>query len=818
MNMSRAHEHAFVDDMFLCRQVTDARHEMPRSSAQELQICVLCTKPLQRPGIDVFYVPSCKHVFCQECKQESLFCVNPYFLDQSLRDEDDRKKNENQAKTVVGFRCMVCLDTYARHSYDVTQAPLAVPALQTAPKHVRHNHITTQNSANNHFNGAFQLQCTNHKTGHQAIERYCLTCRLPLCNKCDRSHDRKHSIEPIGSTTGEYARNLVAVQESLEQHIDEQSRHKQQLTHLRSEQEWRAKLNKQDVQRHMTTLIEMVKSAGERLLSELDATSRQQRVTYDNAMKLCDYSTRSARKLRSLCDSIQTPSLLLNYPAIERRSQALQLYRRASANNASQLRQSHVFTATFQNFSSNGRFSIGKLQADTLPLEESEPPPPASLTPPAPAKSTINGSPRHKINGIKRPARDVKTANGPTTHDVKTTNGPTTHDVKMTNGPTTLDDLKTDNDDESFLDIRLQSLPRDGVDTTSTDTIKPATATSPRDVMRIAEAAPQPPTILSSSPQLKWRHEFSSGFEQNSENPNLQGAHFLSDDRLLVAYDRGVYCFEPDGGNFTTFEHRIRTDVPLGMPTREILWPQCFTECDTDHVAFTDRQQMTVYIYSKDGRFRHMMQHELFRQQSRARTERQYEATAPFGIVTLRNGHLAVSDKLQQTVHILDPHTGNIVRNFRQDARGGGGAGGGDDAGALVKPTFLALDRSGRLLVADSGSRHVKLYSVDGKYLGRLNAWSDSMATRAQPAYEGLQAPAGIVVDPRNGDLIIADHSPAHGLLHLSRRGEYLETLRVRDGARAVANIPFGLSLGSQGQLAMTHKLDGSLSVVQLYE
>ncbi len=115
---------------------------------------------------------------------------------------------------------------------------------------------------------------------------------------------------------------------------------------------------------------------------------------------------------------------------------------------------------------------------------------------------------------------------------------------------------------------------------------------------------------------------------------------------------------------------------------------------------------------------------------------------APADVATDAAGNWYVSEPDSHVVRVFDA-AGGPLRTLGQPGVAGA------DFGHLFRPTGLALDGAGRLLVADSGNERVQVFAADGTFVttvgGRRGAGSG-----------GLREPRGVAVGP-NGRVYIAD-------------------------------------------------------------
>ena len=305
-------------------------------------------------------------------------------------------------------------------------------------------------------------------------------------------------------------------------------------------------------------------------------------------------------------------------------------------------------------------------------------------------------------------------------------------------------------------------------------------------------------SLWSATPVRCWPEPLQIG--DLRRNPALQDVHFRSDGTLLVADKRDIHMFRNEGREHSLMRQELTAnrdrDGGLRQKGRRFS-PQCMTDIDDSSFAFTDRFNMTVCIYSTVRQEIESLQREIFR---RAQvTAEKYPATAPFGIVRLRSGKLAVSDKLQRVVHIVDVETNRIIHRVQPTDKPFG------------EPTFMTLDRHGRILVSDRQNNNIRMLDASGERLiGQFNAGNH------QPGrYRCLNAPGGVVVDSNTGDMLIANNDVNNPLVHVTERGAFVKVLRL-DRAELGATVPNALALRNNSDLALTNNHRGTVTVLAL--
>ena len=297
-------------------------------------------------------------------------------------------------------------------------------------------------------------------------------------------------------------------------------------------------------------------------------------------------------------------------------------------------------------------------------------------------------------------------------------------------------------------------------------------------------------------PSKSWETSLCS---DHHTNPGLEGVHFLPNGTLLVADRRRIHRLEDGGETRGTIEKGMVKQIG-GSVIERILSPQCMTDISETQFAFTDRHNMTVHIYSTPDERSTSLEEEIFRHL----VPGEYPATAPYGIVRLRNGHVAVSDKLQCKIHVVDMVSEQVVRSVESS----------DTNYPFQEPTFLALDSKGRILVTDRVANNIKQLDGKGefKYIGKFNA-----GTKRGGSYRCLQGPGAVVVNQSNGDMLIANNDVNNRLIHVDQRGQFVRVVDLeRTGLGA--SIPNALALKNNSTLAMTANHHGTVTVLSLID
>lgn len=163
-------------------------------------------------------------------------------------------------------------------------------------------------------------------------------------------------------------------------------------------------------------------------------------------------------------------------------------------------------------------------------------------------------------------------------------------------------------------------------------------------------------------------------------------------------------------------------------------------------------------------------------------TTRYTESTVsfPFGVASLSDKRLVISDMIYETVSI----TSSVGVKEKQL--------GADDHGDIYdNPSYLATDYEDNIFIADSGHHKIKVYDKHGRFLFQFG---DDSIKEGQ-----LRYPKGIAVD-KNGLIFVADAGNDRVVVY-SRLGFFLMVLADRnDGIER----PTGLAYSPSGLLAVS--------------
>jgi tripartite motif-containing protein 71 len=143
--------------------------------------------------------------------------------------------------------------------------------------------------------------------------------------------------------------------------------------------------------------------------------------------------------------------------------------------------------------------------------------------------------------------------------------------------------------------------------------------------------------------------------------------------------------------------------------------------------------------------------------------------------------HILVADSGNHRVQAFDS-LGNFVAEF-------GSFGTGD--GQFNTPQGLAVDASGRVLVADQGNSRLVVLSFDGTEFGYL----DSFAA-------GFNTPTGVAVDAQ-GNIAVADTGNDRVVVLDAEGGFLAEYTEPNDGYSGPFDAPRGVAVAPCGNLVV---------------
>jgi sugar lactone lactonase YvrE len=131
----------------------------------------------------------------------------------------------------------------------------------------------------------------------------------------------------------------------------------------------------------------------------------------------------------------------------------------------------------------------------------------------------------------------------------------------------------------------------------------------------------------------------------------------------------------------------------------------------------------------------------------------------PAGIFVDPAGNLFIADREANRIWRVDATTQTIRAFAGNGSSGFGGDGGAATEAALSGPTRAVVDRSGNVIIADSGNGALRKVTSDGKISTILRGQGSTAPDFGDggPAADAFAEPAHLTVDPRNGDIYIAD-------------------------------------------------------------
>jgi DNA-binding beta-propeller fold protein YncE len=115
----------------------------------------------------------------------------------------------------------------------------------------------------------------------------------------------------------------------------------------------------------------------------------------------------------------------------------------------------------------------------------------------------------------------------------------------------------------------------------------------------------------------------------------------------------------------------------------------------------------------------------------------------------------------------------------------------GEGPGQLVWPTAIALDRQGRLWIADEHRHDVQAFDVGGRCLARLGGFGSGPGQ--------LNRPAGLALDA-DGNLIVAD-AHNHRLQRLTPDDRHVESWGSPGSDPGQFDMPWGVAVDRQGRV-----------------
>ncbi len=169
----------------------------------------------------------------------------------------------------------------------------------------------------------------------------------------------------------------------------------------------------------------------------------------------------------------------------------------------------------------------------------------------------------------------------------------------------------------------------------------------------------------------------------------------------------------------------------------------------------------------------------------------------PAGLALDASGGLLIADQENNKIRYVTP--GGIIRTLAgTGVAGHTGDGGAATQATLSKPTGVAVDAAGNVLVAERGNHTIRRVTVDGRILAVAGTGSPGFSGDGGPAAEAaLNTPLQIAVSP-GGDAFVADQQNG----------------RIRSILACVSVSPPALSLPSNGATGVSLPLTLSWSAV----
>ncbi|KAI0213407.1 hypothetical protein LSAT2_001554, partial [Lamellibrachia satsuma] len=332
--------------------------KMPPVRTTDVLHCMVCTAALTRRTPQVL---PCQHGFCRECLHSSQDCSTevscPTCGKPSLVPRKGFPEVFPRESNCTRFLQRVTLDdTYSRGA-------------------------TGQPHSN--------LHCRKHNMN--AITSVCLSCFLPLCEKCHQRHrgnghddncDRRqltenytsHKIQQLETLVTEYGESLRKSKADIDRCIVGKRMRLMQLDAMWSIRSQRLEQAKQDLQRHVNQLIERLQSMERELRQQLEQHHREAELVQKKTRVATVHSLQCLENMDSfVCELTEnsapsgchTLNLLLNHDSVK--SRVDKLLGDADDDVVDRLRQIHVVETL-------DSFNIARLKPHTMPVVSIEPP------------------------------------------------------------------------------------------------------------------------------------------------------------------------------------------------------------------------------------------------------------------------------------------------------------------------------------------------------------------------------------------------------------------------------------------------------------
>jgi DNA-binding beta-propeller fold protein YncE len=179
----------------------------------------------------------------------------------------------------------------------------------------------------------------------------------------------------------------------------------------------------------------------------------------------------------------------------------------------------------------------------------------------------------------------------------------------------------------------------------------------------------------------------------------------------------------------------------------------------------------------------------------------------PVGIAAAQGGKIFVADTYNDRIRVIE---NGLVRTVAGSSKGY--SDGPGSAAMFDTPTGLAVWHDGRILVADTGNRRIRVVEPDGQVWTLSGAGGDRMAD-GLPLEAGFVEPTAVAVGA-GGTIYVAD---GNAIRAIGRRAlPFVETLTsdrrgLQDGVTAAArfNRPSGLAINAAGELLVADSDNG---------
>jgi DNA-binding beta-propeller fold protein YncE len=242
--------------------------------------------------------------------------------------------------------------------------------------------------------------------------------------------------------------------------------------------------------------------------------------------------------------------------------------------------------------------------------------------------------------------------------------------------------------------------------------------------------------------------------------------------------ERAVFVFDPERQRLERFGgFALELASPLGIAVD-----------GQDRVYLVDSTPRRILVFDHDGKLQRTITH--------ATLER------PTGIaVDAARGRVYVAD----SARLGSPNHRIVVFDLEGKHLFAFGARGWEH-GQFFFPTFLALDREGRLYVADTLNGRVQVFAADGRYLHTIGGPGDTPGTFDKPKAVALDS---------FGNVYVTD-SASSNVQIFNRQGDPLLVFgeRGRDEGRLVN--PTGIAIDGDNRIYVADAFNGRINIYQL--